>query len=126
VEDNVVNQRVATGLLARRGHQVTVAENGREALARLDRETFDLILMDMQMPVMGGLEATAEIRRRERLTGAHVRIIAMTAHAIASDRNLCLAAGMDGYLSKPIDPPKLFAAVEQNAADKVDPFATRA
>ena len=114
VEDNVVNQRVASGLLTRRGHHVTVAQDGREALARLDQETFDLVLMDLQMPVMGGLDATVAIRLRERVTGQHVRIVAMTAHAMSSDRERCLAAGMDGYLSKPIDPPMLFAVVEQD------------
>jgi len=113
VEDNVVNQRVASGLLTRRGHHVTVAQDGLEALTRLDQETFDLVLMDLQMPVMGGLDATAAIRLRERATGQHVRIVAMTAHAMNSDRERCLAAGMDGYLSKPIDPPMLFAVVEQ-------------
>jgi two-component system sensor histidine kinase/response regulator len=116
VEDNVVNQRVASGLLTRRGHPVTLAQDGREALARLEHETFDLVLMDVQMPVMGGLEATAAIRLRERVTGRHVRIVAMTAHAMSSDRERCLAAGMDGYLSKPIDPPMLFAVVEQDSA----------
>ena len=112
VEDNLVNQRVASGLLIRRGHDVTIAADGQEALARLEHETFDLVLMDLQMPVLGGLEATEAIRHRERGTGRHVRIVAMTAHAMASDRERCLAAGMDGYLSKPIDPPQLFAAVE--------------
>ena len=114
VEDNVVNQRVASGLLARRGHHVTIAQDGREALARLDRETFDLVLMDLQMPVMSGLDATAAIRLRERVTGQHIRIVAMTAHAMNSDRDRCLAAGMDGYLSKPMDPHMLFAVVEQD------------
>lgn len=113
VEDNVVNQRVASGLLTRRGHAVTVAQDGREALDRLAHETFDLVLMDLQMPVMDGLEATVAIRERERTTGGHVRIVAMTAHAMSSDRDRCLAAGMDGYLSKPIDPVALFATVEQ-------------
>jgi CheY-like chemotaxis protein len=112
VEDNVVNQRVASGLLTRRGHHVTLAQDGGEALARLDEETFDLVLMDLQMPVMSGLEATAAIRQRERATGQHVRIVAMTAHAMSDDRDRCLAAGMDGYLSKPIDPALLFAVVE--------------
>jgi two-component system sensor histidine kinase/response regulator len=115
VEDNVVNQRVASGLLTRRGHHVTIAQNGREALTRLEQETFDLVLMDLQMPVMGGLDATAAIRLREHDTGQHVRIVAMTAHAMKSDRERCLAAGMDGYLSKPIDPPMLFAVVEQES-----------
>jgi two-component system, sensor histidine kinase and response regulator len=114
-EDNVVNQRVALELLTRRGHTVTVTNNGREALAALERETFDLVLMDVQMPEMGGLEATAAIRSRELETGAHLRIVAMTAHAMADDRERCFAAGMDGYLSKPIDKRMLFAVVEQEA-----------
>jgi signal transduction histidine kinase/DNA-binding response OmpR family regulator len=112
VEDNVVNQRVATGLLNKRGHHVTVAQDGAEAIARLETETFDLVLMDLQMPGMSGLEATAAIRLRERETGLHIRIVAMTARAMTSDREQCLAAGMDGYLSKPIDRLLLFDAVE--------------
>jgi CheY-like chemotaxis protein len=119
VEDNIVNQRVASGLLIRRGHHVVVAGDGRDALARLDREKFDLVLMDLQMPVMSGLDATAAIRARERGTGQHVRIVAMTAHAMTSDRERCLAAGMDGYLSKPIDPALLFAVVEQQSDGSV-------
>jgi two-component system sensor histidine kinase/response regulator len=115
VEDNVVNQKVAAGLLTRRGHDVIVTNNGREALARLERETFDLVLMDLQMPVMGGLDATIAIRARERGTGQRVRIIAMTAHAMSADRERCLAAGMDGHISKPIDPPTLFRMVEEAA-----------
>ncbi|MEP7305947.1 MAG: response regulator [Acidobacteriota bacterium] len=111
-EDNVVNQRVAVGMLARRGHVVTVANNGIEALAALDRQGFDVVLMDVQMPEMGGLEATTAIRDRERATGAHVRIVAMTAHAMKGDRERCLASGMDDYLSKPIDPAKLYATLE--------------
>jgi CheY-like chemotaxis protein len=117
VEDNIVNQQVASGLLTRRGHHVTVVQNGREALDRLAGETFDLVLMDLQMPVMGGLEATVAIRVRERATGQHVRIVAMTAHALISDRERCLTAGMDGYLSKPIQPLMLFAVVEQTGDD---------
>jgi two-component system sensor histidine kinase/response regulator len=112
-EDNVVNQRVAIGLLERRGHQVTLVPNGLEALKALDADTFDVVLMDVQMPEMGGLEATAEIRRREAGTGRHVRIVAMTAHAMNGDRDLCLSAGMDGYLSKPVDPAMLYAVVEE-------------
>jgi two-component system, sensor histidine kinase and response regulator len=124
VEDNVVNQRVACGLLTRRGHQVTVAPNGREAMSQIEHGTFDLVLMDLQMPIMGGIEATVAIRLRERGTGQHVRIVAMTAHAMNSDRQRCLAAGMDGYLSKPIDPPMLFAVVERDSdADPVDTAA---
>ena len=112
VEDNLVNQRVAQGLLQRRGHKVTVAQNGAEALDWLSREAFELVLMDLQMPVMGGIEATLAIRERERTAGGHIRIVAMTAHAMASDRERCLEAGMDGYLSKPINPTDLFNAVE--------------
>ena len=115
VEDNVVNQRVASGLLTRRGHHVTIAQHGREALERLEHENFDVVLIDLQMPVMGGVEATTAIRLRERATGRRVRIVAMTAHALNRDRERCLAAGMDGYLSKPINPLMLFAVVEQEA-----------
>jgi len=112
-EDNVVNQRVAAGLLTRRGHQVTVVSTGREALATLQAGTFELVLMDVQMPDMDGFEATAAIRAWERTTGRHVRIVAMTAHAMIGDRERCLAAGMDGYLSKPIDQRSLYAIVEE-------------
>jgi len=113
-EDNVVNQRVASGLLKKRGHQVTIVGNGRQALDALEQGTFDLVLMDLQMPEMGGLEATAAIRERERKSGgAHLRIVAMTAHAMSGDRERCLASGMDDYLSKPIDPAILFEAVER-------------
>jgi PAS domain S-box-containing protein len=111
-EDNIVNQRVALGLLSRRGHIVTVVNNGREALDILASHTFDLVLMDVQMPEMGGFEATAAIRARERETGGHLRIVAMTAHAMNGDRERCVAAGMDGYVSKPLDPRMLFAVVE--------------
>ena len=121
-EDNIVNQRVAVALLRKRGHDVTVANNGVEALAGLAHTDFDLILMDVQMPQMGGFEATAEIRRRERGSDRHIRIVAMTAHAMSGDRQRCLAAGMDGYLSKPIDPAVLFATVEQ-AGDEASPDA---
>jgi signal transduction histidine kinase/DNA-binding response OmpR family regulator len=114
-EDNLVNQRVAAGLLGRRGHIVTVASNGREALDALERERFDLVLMDVQMPEMGGLEATALIRARERETGERMRIIAMTAHAMTGDRERCIEAGMDGYLSKPINQVLLYEAVEQGS-----------
>ena len=120
VEDNVVNQRVAVGLLTKRGHSVTVASNGIEALAALEeaqaqaQRAFDVVLMDLQMPKMGGFEATAEIRRRELESGGHIRIVAMTAHAMGGDRERCLAAGMDGYVPKPIDPAVLCASVEED------------
>jgi CheY-like chemotaxis protein len=125
-EDNIVNQRVATGLLTRRGHRVTIAATGREAVARLERESFDLVLMDVQMPDMGGYEATHLIRAREAGTGRHQRIVAMTAHAMTGDRERCLSAGMDGYLSKPLDPTVLFAVVEDGAAGEAPAAQTPA
>jgi two-component system sensor histidine kinase/response regulator len=119
-EDNVVNQQVAVGLLTKRGHQVTVTSNGRQALEAIERDTFDVALMDLQMPEMGGFEAAAAIRFRERQTGGHLRIIAMTAHAMSGDRQRCLVAGMDDYLAKPIDRHMLFAVVEQEGAVPAD------
>ena len=111
-EDNAVNQRLAASLLERRGHRVTIAPNGREALAAMARQAFDVVLMDVQMPEMGGFEATAAIRKKEESTGAHVPIIAMTAHAMKGDRERCLAGGMDEYLTKPLDSRRLCALVE--------------
>ena len=122
-EDNIVNQQVAVGLLTRRGHKVTVANNGAEALAAFDRQPFDVVLMDVQMPEMGGIEATAAIRERERETGSHMRIVAMTAHALNGDRERCLAAGMDGYFSKPIDPNALYATLEAESPAIAPPVA---
>ena len=122
-EDNAVNRRVALGLLSKRGHRVTVAVNGLEALKAMELESFDIVLMDVQMPEMGGLEATAAIRERERATGTHTRIVALTAHAMKGDQERCLAAGMDGYLVKPIDRTALYAAVEQHDLE-VAAFAT--
>jgi CheY-like chemotaxis protein len=119
-EDNVVNQRVAVGLLSRRGHRVVVAGTGREAIEKFDREPFDVVLMDVQMPEMGGFEATAEIRRREAGSGRRTRIVAMTAHAMAGDRERCMAAGMDGYVAKPIVPAALFEGIER--ADEQHPL----
>ena len=102
-EDGLVNQRVATGFLQRWGHEVVLARNGREALEALERQTFDLVLMDVQMPVMNGLEATTEIRRTEQGTDRRLFIVAMTAEAMKGDREKCLAAGMDDYISKPFE-----------------------
>jgi len=112
-EDNVVNQRVAAGLLARRGHDVTIVTTGREAFAAVQRDRFDLVLMDVQMPDMNGFEATTAIRAHEHATGEHLRIIAMTAHAMLGDRERCVEAGMDGYLSKPFEPQALYDLVEK-------------
>jgi signal transduction histidine kinase/ActR/RegA family two-component response regulator len=103
-DDNVVNQRLAARLLEKQGHVVRVASNGREALEALTREAFDVALLDVQMPELDGFQATAQIRDGEKTAGGHLPIVAMTAHAMAGDRERCLAAGMDGYLAKPIDP----------------------
>jgi CheY-like chemotaxis protein len=108
-EDNAVNQRVAKRLLEKQGHSVRIAGDGREALAAFEEEVFDLILMDLQMPEMGGYAATAEIRKREMVSGKRTPVIALTAHAIKGTREECLAAGMDGYVSKPIRPAELWA-----------------
>ncbi len=112
-EDNIVNQRVAEHLLTKLGHSTAIVSTGLEALSRLEQERFDAVLMDVQMPEMDGLEATAEIRRREERSGAHIRIVALTAHAMKQDRERCEAAGMDDYVSKPIELDALRAALER-------------
>jgi signal transduction histidine kinase/DNA-binding response OmpR family regulator len=117
-EDNAVNQRLASSLLERRGHKVVIANNGREALDAMQRQSFDVVLMDVQMPEMGGFEATEAIRVLERERGAHTPIVAMTAHAMKGDRERCLAAGMDEYLTKPLDAKQLSLFVEQMAAGR--------
>jgi len=117
-EDNVVNQRVAVGLLKKRGHHVAVVSTGLEALAAMETDRFDLVLMDVQMPEMGGLEATAAIRAREQETERRTRIVAMTAHAMAGDRERCAAAGMDGYLTKPINAVELDALLKSYASGR--------
>jgi CheY-like chemotaxis protein len=113
-EDNRVNQKLATRLLEKRGHHVTLANNGKEALAALAGGSFDLVFMDVQMPEMDGLQATMAIREQEKLTGGHQPIIAMTALAMKGDRERCLAAGTDGYLSKPISPEQLDEALDSH------------
>ena len=111
-EDNPVNRELAVRLLEKRGHQVVVAHNGRQTIATLETQSFDLVLMDVQMPEMDGFQATAAIREKEKATGSHLRIIAMTAHAMKGDKERCLAAGMDGYVSKPINTEQLFETIE--------------
>jgi PAS domain S-box-containing protein len=111
-EDNAVNQVLAVRLLQKRGHSVVVVGNGREALATLDNQRFDIVLMDVQMPEMDGFQATAAIREKEIQTGAHIPIIALTAHAMKGDQERCLAAGMDAYITKPIEAKELFSAIE--------------
>jgi CheY-like chemotaxis protein len=111
-EDNQINQLVARRLLEKQGHTVTIAGNGHEAVKLLDREDFDLVLMDVQMPEMDGFEATAAIRVKETGTGRHIPIVAMTAHAMKGDEERCLQAGMDSYVPKPVTPAALFVAIE--------------
>jgi two-component system sensor histidine kinase/response regulator len=119
-EDNPVNQRLAVRLLEKRGHRVEVVVNGREALQALDKERFDLVLMDVQMPEMDGMEAAAAIRRHEKSTGLHTAIIALTANAMKGDREKYLACGMDGYLAKPIRPLELDELLESHIARRME------
>lgn len=106
-----MNQVLAARLFEKQGHRVTIAENGIEAVEAVDREYFDIVLMDLQMPEMDGFEATSLIRQREQQMGRHIPILAMTAHAMKGDEEKCLQAGFDGYLSKPIDPEHMFETV---------------
>ncbi|MFN8573773.1 MAG: response regulator [Gemmatimonadaceae bacterium] len=125
-EDNDVNRHLATALLEKRGFQVVTANNGREAVQAMREHTIDLILMDVQMPEMNGLEATAAIRADEVMTSRHIPIIALTAHAMKGDREQCLAAGMDEYLSKPINTAALMALIELLAPEPSEPEDTLA
>jgi CheY-like chemotaxis protein len=122
-EDNPVNQHVAARILEKRGHSVVVVHNGRDAVEALEpgaMAPFHVVLMDVQMPEMDGLCATAAIRAREGASGGHIPIVAMTAHAMEGDRDRCLRAGMDGYVTKPVEADRLIAAVE-GAAGCFDP-----
>jgi signal transduction histidine kinase/CheY-like chemotaxis protein len=120
-EDNPINQKLAVRLLEKKGYRATVAENGLVALACLEKQRFDMILMDVQMPEMGGLEATRSIRERERKLGGHIPIVAMTANAMKGDRERCLESGMDDYVSKPVLPEEMFRVMESQllAASRV-------
>lgn len=111
VEDNPINLRVAVTLLERNGHKVVTAADGRQALGILERESFDVALVDLQMPEMDGFELTAAVRARETSAGTHLPIIALTAHAMKGDRERCLAAGMDAHVSKPIRAQELWEAI---------------
>jgi CheY-like chemotaxis protein/anti-sigma regulatory factor (Ser/Thr protein kinase) len=111
-EDNLINQKLAVRLLEKRGHTVTVASNGREALNTIEKTPFDLVMMDVQMPEMDGFQATIELRRRERGSGGHIPVVAMTALAMKGDKERCLQAGMDAYLSKPIRAEELDGVLE--------------
>jgi PAS domain S-box-containing protein len=117
VEDNPVNQTLALRLLEKRGCTVSIASNGKEALKFLEGESFDLILMDIEMPEMNGFETTKAIRNAEESSGGHIPVIAMTAHAMAGDRERCLDAGMDGYVSKPVDSEELFSTIDKFTRD---------
>jgi two-component system sensor histidine kinase/response regulator len=125
-EDGVVNQRVAVGLLNLRGHSVVLANNGKEALSALEREPIDVVLMDVHMPELDGIEATRAIRAKEKSTARRLPIIALTASAMKGDRERCLAAGMDGYVSKPFNAQDLFDAVEGAATSTPAPAAESA
>jgi CheY-like chemotaxis protein len=125
-EDNVVNQTLASHLLEKRGFEVTVVGDGNAALGAIDREKFDVVLMDIQMPIKDGLETTGIIRANEAITGKHLPIIALTAHAMKGDRERCLEAGMDAYISKPIRSKELFAAIENLVQGTVKEAASAA
>ena len=116
-EDNVVNQQLAVRLLTREGHTVDVAANGREAVQKYAQRDYDVVLMDVQMPEMDGLEATSAIRARDAELGRHTPIVAMTAHAMVGDRERCLSAGMDDYIPKPIDRRGLFRVLQFHCSD---------
>ena len=135
-EDNAVNQTLAVRLLEKRGYSVMVAGDGRTAVEALEKHQFDVVLMDIQMPGMDGFEATAAIRAKEKLTGGHIPIIAMTAHALKGDQERCISAGMDAYVSKPIRTSELFSTIESlldskcsvhtnDSAGLSDPIASR-
>jgi CheY-like chemotaxis protein len=115
-EDNLINQRLATRLIEKRGHQVILAATGREALAKLEENEIDVVLMDVQMPDMNGLQATTLIREKERGLDRHMPVIALTAHTMKGDREKCLDAGMDSYITKPVNAQELIYVLESTVA----------
>jgi CheY-like chemotaxis protein len=115
-EDGLVNQKLAIALLRKKGHDVTVANNGKEAVECVAEQDFDVILMDVEMPEMDGYQATAAVREREKQSSNHTPIIAMTAHAMKGDRERCLAAGMDAYVAKPVRAEELHRTIESVVA----------
>jgi CheY-like chemotaxis protein len=122
-EDNPVNQKIVRYMLEREGHSVLIVENGRQAVDAIQHDSFDVVFMDIEMPEMNGFEAIAEIRRREQITGGHQIVIATTARGLHGDRERCLAAGMDGFLPKPLQRDQLIAALERSslAASSMEP-----
>jgi len=120
-EDNAVNRKLATALLQKRGHHIAATENGQQALDALERENFDLVLMDVQMPVLDGLDTIRAIRAKEQSSGSHLPIIALTAHAMKGDRERCLASGADDYVTKPIRTPDLLAAIDRATSNNTSP-----
>jgi CheY-like chemotaxis protein len=120
-EDSLVNQKLAVALLEKQGHWVTVVNNGEQAVTAVQRDEFDVILMDVQMPVMDGVEATGRIREIEASSGVRTPIIAMTAHALKGDRERFLEAGMDGYVSKPVRVQQLYAAIAEQFLKSFEP-----
>jgi two-component system sensor histidine kinase/response regulator len=119
-EDNLINRAVVNGVLKKEGHTLVNAGNGREAVEAFGNGSFDVILMDIQMPEMDGLEATRRIRELEETSGSHITIVAMTAHAMIGDDERCLAAGMDDYISKPLQKTQLLALLESISAARKD------
>jgi CheY-like chemotaxis protein len=117
-EDNPMNQKLATRLLEKRGHKITTVANGREAVEAVNQNHFDLVLMDVQMPEMDGWKATQAIRHKEEVTGGHIPILALTAHAMKEYEERCYQAGMDGFLTKPLLPQQLYEAVESVVAEE--------
>jgi len=115
VEDQIINRKIVIQLLERKGYKVSIAVNGKEAVDKTKKERFNIILMDVQMPVMDGFEATIQIREYEKSKKIHTPIVAMTAHAMKGDKEKCIAVGMDYYISKPVNPEELYNTIEEVA-----------